>query len=388
MPSPLHAPSASSPSTLRRGSLCALLALLLGLVALPLAAQQEATFEDAVEVTEVLLDVQVTDEAGNVVVGLGPEDFRVSEDGDLVALDSVVFYSHRLLEAQPGGEAEANLGASLEARGSDLDRQPRDRYFILLFEDQRRKAGEAPGIVQRQLQAGKYSKDWVQQDLQPGDWVAVLSYDVKLRLHQDFTQDQELLEGAIDRAVRSAGGENWPSRIGDEGDRGIPSLAAHLPQGEALGDSTETIYEGLQELAKAAGSTPGRKNLLLFSLGFGRVDTFGGYQPDARYTEPTIRHLNDSNIATYAIDLSLPNVRHTMAGSLNHFANATGGEYLFNHSTFRTALSRVSKANNGYYLLSYQSRHPADKSGYQEVEVEATNPEFEITARDGYLFGD
>ena len=35
------------------------------------------SFGEQVEVTEVLLDAQVTDKQGNVIVGLGPGDFKV-----------------------------------------------------------------------------------------------------------------------------------------------------------------------------------------------------------------------------------------------------------------------------------------------------------------------
>ena len=50
--------------------------------------------------TEVLLDVLVTDAAGNVVVGLGPRDFVVEEDGRRVDVASATFYgSAELLES-------------------------------------------------------------------------------------------------------------------------------------------------------------------------------------------------------------------------------------------------------------------------------------------------
>ena len=47
----------------------------------------------------------------------------------------------------------------------------------------------------------------------------------------------------------------------------------------------------------------GRKNLVLFSSGFGQVNSFGQYQPDPRYEEPMAQILNDANVAVYAVDL-------------------------------------------------------------------------------------
>ena len=56
--------------------LAALILILLS--AVPAVAQEgspAASFDDLVEVSEVLLDVLVTDKKGNVIVGLGPDDF-------------------------------------------------------------------------------------------------------------------------------------------------------------------------------------------------------------------------------------------------------------------------------------------------------------------------
>src|SRR5687768_16564996 len=79
-------------------------------------------FGEEVEVTEVVLDVLVTDRDGNVIVGLRPEDFVVEEGGRPVPLLDVSFYSNR-----PQLDAE---GRPVQAAGSE-------RYFVLFFHDQR-----------------------------------------------------------------------------------------------------------------------------------------------------------------------------------------------------------------------------------------------------------
>ena len=73
------------------------LALAAFVAAAPVAAQQQpaAGFEDLVEVTEVLLDVLATDRSGDVVTGLGKDDFVVTENGEPVAITGVSFYSTR-----------------------------------------------------------------------------------------------------------------------------------------------------------------------------------------------------------------------------------------------------------------------------------------------------
>ena len=73
---------------------------------------------------------------------------------------------------------------------------------------------------------------------------------------------------------------------------------------------------------------------------------------------------------------------------MNQLAVDTGGQYFFNFTNFMTPLEQVAEENSGYYLLSYQLEQPAGKSGFQEVEVKTTNPEFRVRAREGYEYGD
>ena len=346
-----------------------------------LAAQEgevslEAEFGGKVEVTEVLLDVLVNDRQGNVIIGLGKEDFVVEEGGEPIEIENLTFYSNRLLEA---GNAE------LAAVGVTPQDTPQDRFFVLFFDDQRRNAFESPRLLSRQLDAARQTKKWIRSELQPGDWVAVVSYDVKLKVHEDFTQDRRDLLAAVDRAMKGKDSGNWPSRI-KEGEG--PSLTRELPQGKLLRDRSKTIYDALQVLAKAGGEIQGRKNLLLFTIGFGDFNSFGQYQPDARYYPPTVQSLNDNNVAVYPVDLTPAGTRHTMEAAMNHLALDTGGRYFFNFTSFMTPLRQAAESTSGYYLLSYRARHPADTSGYQKVKVSARNPELKVRARAGYLYGE
>jgi len=342
--------------------------------------QPPPRFGEFIEVREVLLDALVTDPRGHVIVGLGKNDFVVRENGKPVALTGVTFYSNRRLLA--GSDVLAKQGLS-------IDQVPEDRYFILFWNDQKANSADAPVLLAQQVEGGRRAKEWVDREVLPNDWVAVVSYDVKLKVHQDFTHDHQLLTAAIDDAVKGKEAEtNWPSRIPSPASG--PSLLAGLPRGNDLRERTKTIYDGLQVLAHAAGAIPARKNLVLFSTGFGWISPgpFRQYQPDPRYYAPTVAALNTADVATYTLDLwPAGQTQHLMADALNQLATDTGGRYLFNFTNFLTALEQVSTENNGYYLLSYRSEHPAGSSGFQSVEVKAANPEFHVKARKGYSYG-
>lgn len=363
--------------TMRITALALLAICGLGRAAMAQEEKPQGQFEGEVTVNEVLLDVLVTDAKGNVIVGLDKSDFVVTENGKPVELTGVTFYSNRrLVESSP----------TLAKQGISVEQVPEDRYFILLFEDQKDTAQEAPRLLSQQMEAAKRARGWIESELLRNDWVAVASYDTRLKVQQDFTRDRKALIAAVGDALKGKDREgNYPSRI--DPSKG-PSLLAGLPKGDELRDRTPNLYEAMQELARAAGNVRGRKNLLLFTFGLpGRLDTFGQYVPDKRYFEPTVQALNANNVATYTLDLTPPGVEHTLSDSLNKLANDTGGRYFFNVTNFSTPLDQVAQENNGYYLLSYRSEQPAGKSGFQEVQVDITNPEFRVKARRGYEYG-
>lgn len=372
-----------------------LAAAFLAAVPVVAAAQAEQEFTGTVDVSEVLLDVVVTDRDGNVILGLQPEDFVVSDGDTTPKVRSATFYSNRAFLDSAG--LATRLGVS-------PDEVPVDRFFILFFDDPR---GLFPGLVSEQLDALRWARRWVHQELQPNDFVAVVSFDFKLKLHQDFTTDNEAILRALDSVGKGKDpGTNWPSRV--EAGTG-PSLAQNLPRGNDLKKSTTRIYSALQTLGEASGYIVGRKNLLMFSVGFGEPSDFsestgiltaqsrgasnwGTYRVDSRYYGNMMQSLNDSNVAVYTISL-LKNIRNEneaqgiLGNSLSLLADDTGGEYHANFLNFRDPLREVVRDNNGYYLLSYPVEHSIGEAGYREVTVTTRNPDFVVRARGGYLYG-
>jgi VWFA-related protein len=340
--------------------------------------EPQAQFKERLEVTEVLLDVVVTDSAGNVIIGLSPEDFLVKDGDQQIAVNTATFYSNRRFVES--GQVAQRLGVPPEE-------VPTDRFFILFFHDQR---FEDPELTDEVLDALRWARRWVETEVLANDFVAVLSYDHKLKVHQDFTTDRQLLLGALNSVGKGKDpGSVWPSRVAAESG---PSLRKNLPQGNELSRQTRRIYSGLEITAEAAGYIIGRKNLLLFSFGFGKLNDFGTYIPDERYYPETMQALNDNNVATYAISWfknlgeGAPG-QDVLENSLSLLADDTGGRYFFNFVNFRDPLRQIVEDNNGYYLLSYTAEHVVGEQGYQEVEVNTTNPEFMVRARKGYRYG-
>lgn len=358
------------------------LALLTVLALAPVAGAQQdeepaAQFEEELQVSEVLLDVIVTDQDGDVIVGLGPDDFIVEEDGERVDVESVTFYSSSRMEPE--------TARRMSDAGVEVDPVPEDRYFIVFFDDQRKhQADVRVNLVQEQMRAGRDAGEWVRNHLAPADWVAVVGYDRSLKVYTDFTRDRRRIVDAIQKASTGKRGlGNWPSRQKSAG----PSLLDDLPQGKALSRATPRIYSALRLVAEAAGDVRGRKNLMYFGIGFGRLNEFGQYQSDQRYYPDMMRALNDNNVAVYTLDVTPQGFSHPFEDALSELATDTGGRYFPFFTSFTTPLREAAQETGGYYLLSYRSRHPAQDQGFQKVSVDTKNPQFKVRARQGYEYG-
>lgn len=336
------------------------------LVSQPSLAQDElASFDEMVEVSEVMLDVLATDADGELVRGLGKDDFVVEEDGQEVIITAVDFYSTR-------------YGDTTERQ----DEIPWSRYFIAFFDDQRRFSRYGSLEIRQQIRASSHARRWVKEEMQPSDWMAVVRYDGKLKVYQDFSQDREALGDALGRAA--VGRKPSPQR---RSQTGLVSLLRNLPPSTPAGGK-ENIYQSIARLAEGSGFIVGRKNLLLFTLGFGVEDhTTRKVTPDERFYPHMEAMLNDHNVAVYPIDITPAGRGAKQRDFLQVLADDTGGFYDENFVGFLAPMKDVAEENSGYYLLSYQSPRPAGQVGYQRLEVKSPREGIEVRARRGYRYG-
>lgn len=375
----------------------ALLALAL-LAPLPAAAAQEppplpapptpaprepaGEFGEELEVSEVFVDVLALDRRGRVVPGLTAEDFVVREDGRPAEVTSATFYTTRYEDLGRAGAQPDREGA--EAAPAQV---PAARYFILFFHDQSGGVTNESALTRNRLEAARYARQWVRSGMQGSDWIAVARYDQSLSIHADFTQDQDRIEAAIEEAVVGKPPEAMrPSVRGRSVDAGGPSLFRGLPNSFRMGRAAERPYDAIRLVAEASGHVIGRKNLLLFSLGFGQQGS-AFRSPDSRYYPPMEEALNANNVAVYPIDLAGPSVDTPDTAFLSQLADDTGGELFKTFHSWAEPFRRISDQTTGYYLVTFRSRHPEGETGYQQIEVEAKPPGVQVRARQGYRYG-
>ena len=349
------------------GRRLALVALLMLVVVGPAVAQDADSrpeFGERIEVTEVALDVQVTDKQGNAVLGLGPDDFIITENGEPVEVLSAASYSSRYT--------------------ADKEQQPDSRFIIIVVHTPIGAEAERPGVVRERLQLGRDLAEWFEDGPGPSDWIAVASYRSSLKILQDFTQDRELLREAVEKA----GTGREPRRAIWNEDDGTPfALTADLPSGKQLIKDTTNIYHALGLLADASGRIIGRKVMVLFSPGFGEFNSGIALADfDERYYDKMLAKFSDNNVVVYPVDTTPVNIEHPQKAMLQRLAADTGGDFAPFVTRYGVRMDDIADSTVAYYLISYRVEHEPKDAGQRKVEVSTTNPDFKVVSRSGYTW--
>ncbi|MGH9458894.1 MAG: VWA domain-containing protein [Thermoanaerobaculia bacterium] len=345
-------------------------AFLLSLALVVPAAFAQEPFREKVDVDLVLVDVTVTDSRGNQILGLAKDDFIVREDGALQEIASVDYFTNRTL-----------LTAREEDAPFQVDRVRQERYFVLFFHEFADPTA-VPGYMGDLMRAKRAAIEFVQNELQPQDLVAIAGYDVRLKVYADFTTDPKILRRALnDMSGFSRGLRKVPEYAGEV------SILRNLDTREMMND-TGRIYDALRLLGDALRPIPARKVMALVSPGIGEPNEMIEQIVDNEemWYRPMIQSLNAANVSVHAMTLLRDVVHFAPEQTLSRIASETGGEYFKNFASFETPLDRIEEASSGYYLLTYRIRKPEGEHGYQKIDVSLRNPEFRIRAREGYAY--
>lgn len=348
-----------------------LLALLAGTAALAQQPQpQPGTFGEKIEVNVVLLDAVVTDNTGRQILGLGPDDFTVTENGVPQKIESVDYFTNRRNVSTP--ESKAPFKA---------ERTREERYFVLFFD----KPQEAI-LLNRLVHARGAAVNFVNKEMKPNDYVAVAGHDVRLEVYSDFTNDKKQLVRALDDAISFSRGLTAPPA----GMAGAPSILRNVNRERMMGHTGST-YEALEVLADAVRPIKARKDVVLFSAGILTPDQTvvkGMAINKSRFYDRAVYAMNSADVSLYPAQLvDIPNISPAFHQALEEMAADTNGHYFRFNPTFTGALRNVEEMTNGYYLISYRTEKPRGAAGFQKVQVQVKNPDFKVRAREGYSYG-
>lgn len=349
---------------------------LLAFAALPLIAQQPQpspqTFGEKLDVNLVQLDAVVTDRSGNQMLGLLKDDFIVHENGQVMPVDSLDYFTNRRLINSPESAAAFKV-----------ERVHDERYLIIFFDRITSDAGPQGEVIRARNDVARFLDERVRAE----DHVAVVGHDVRLKIYTDFTSDRARIRSALNDATSYGPGLRSKPAAGNG-----PSILRNIDIDRMI-NKTGTVFEALDLLGDALRPIHARKDVVLLSPGIVAPDeeVRGGLVVSrSRYYDPMIASLNSADVTLYPISLQTGgiNVPEYANQNLASMASDTNGKYYRLHTSYTTPLKLIERQTAGYYLISYYTKKRPGEHGFQKVSVELRNPEFRVSARRGYSYGD
>lgn len=393
--------------------------------------------DEVVRVTTnlVQVDAVVTDKNGKQVTGLHPADFEILEDGKP---QKITNFSYVSTASQPSSSPPSDAAANPPRNGPPLPTPPpsrgKVRRTIVMVVDDLGLSLPSMNLVKSAL------KQFVDEQMQPGDLVAIVRTGGGSGALQQLTSDKQQLQSNIDRLRWSC-----RNRVGMRAlESSDPVLGLKLGQCAPIPSIDETL-RALNYTVGGLKSLPGRKAMLFFtdsfevfknpssvaSNGTGKAtsdndDVDETVDKMVRATE-LVRHLvdesNKASTVIYALDArgvattsataSQPietsrivgnpvtdivsgnlldqrrnQVWQTQTGLL-YVAHETSGFAVLNNNDLGQGVGRITNDLQGYYLIGYRPSEltfpkQAGSAPYHKLTVRLLRPGLRIRSRKGF----
>lgn len=382
---------------------------------------QQTESDDVVRITTnlVQVDAVITDKNGKYVTDLKPEEVEIYEDG---RQQKITHFSYNVAESS---------GPSTEEKAATRDKnapivpptrlKPDDvRRTIAVVVDDLGLSFESTYYVRRAL------KKFVDEQMQPGDLVAIIRTSGGMGALQQFTADKRQLYAAIERVKFYASGRAGVSAFAPieppaPGERGAEIDAAN----EELNQFREDVYAvgtlgAVNYVVRGLRELPGRKSILLISDGFriySQFDPSRNYRTlhslqrlvdEAGRASVVIYTLNATGLQTLgfsaADDLSFRDQEHLEQALMNrritafetqegldYLARETGGIPIRNTNDLAGGIRRVLEDQKGYYLVGYRpedstfDRRLGRSAAFHRLSLKIKRPgKFNVRMRHGF----
>lgn len=365
----------------------------------------------------VQLDVVVTDDKGNQVTDLKPEDFEIFINGKKQDISnfSYIFSKIAAENAEAGRKNKKVEKYNVPPPPSKLKLEEVRRTYAIVVDDLSLSFPSIP-VVKDSI------RKFINEQMQPGDLVAIVRVGSGAGALQSFTSDKRQLLAAVDRIkynFNSRGGQGafQPIReinpLNKNADRGFEKKFEDI-RGENITNGTigaiKYVIAGLREL-------PGRKATMIFSEGFpenrdsgfllNRTDDvlkvladFANrssvviYTLDPRGLQiPEMLTAEDSpkNIFSSALDDERDDRVRAFSNSqqtLRYLAYATGGIPFVNNNDLVGGLRKAVDDQSGYYLIGYQPDSDSfdpKKLKFNEISVKVKRDDLKVRYRSGFF---
>ena len=384
--------------------------------------QTGVTFRTDVNVVE--LHAVVTDERGNLVRDLSPDDFEVFEDGTRQTPSVFSLVDLPIERPMTPSFAPQPFESDIRSTVRSFD----GRLYVVVLDDLH------TSTLRSQL-VRDAARRFLQQYVGINDLAAVVYTSGREDAAQELTGNRRLLLAAVDkflgRKLPSATAEKLAVHLREEGLRTGSSdgSTAQVGTGNLITDPYDAergfnARRAMEVVKNAAGWMTDihgrRKALILFSEGieYDIYDVFNNKSAtdvmhDAR---EAVAAAQRANVAIYAVDprgltqlgdesiqiASFPNNPQMREGSPTAFqrelllaqeslialAEETGGRAVVRTNDIPGALARIANENSTYYLLGYPTDGSRSPGKFRKVEVRVKRPGLQVRVRRGYAPAD
>ena len=359
----------------------------------PVPAKPQAPVEGNEQVVRITtnlvqVDATVTDRRGQQVTDLKPEDFEILEDGHPQQIKAFSYVAASAETVTPANTAREKVDKTAPPQPPEQLRPEQVRRSIALVVDDLGLSFESVYYVRNAI------KKFVDQQMKPGDLVAIIRTGAGVGALQQFTTDKQLLYAAIDRIKWNAYGRSGIRAFGNIGDdayytesrdsrRGIytstevdkkvgPEAREAADKGQ-FNDYKDQVFTvgtlgALNYVVRGLRDLPGRKSAVLLTDSLNLFNATGG---ENYRTLDALRRLvdlaNRSSVVFYTIDpRGLPTINDTVSNSLVGNSGADprigGGDVtstgLPGNKIMQDLMSRsleIEEAQNGMNYLANQT---------------------------------
>jgi VWFA-related protein len=360
-----------------------------------------------IDVNLVQVDAVVTDSRGRRVTDLPASSFELLQDGKPQVITNFSYVTSKPPATAAGAKAAAAKPAKGEPPPPPQELRPGDVHRALaLVVDDLGLAGENIPLVRNAI------RSFIDDQMRPGDMVAIIRTGAGMGALQQFTTDKRLLYAALERVKygRSRVGVTSFAPLGS-GVRGTVNIDHLREDTLAIGTlgALRFVVNGMRDF-------PGRKSVILFTENIRLIFQGTTDQMVAQAVQQLSDAANRASVVIHAIDpRGMPDYQVNAADDTSHvsrrrlsrvpaqreqevmhteegmfaLAEETGGLFLHDTNDLPGAVRKAADDGDGYYLIGY---HPDaatfDNSGqpkFHRVEVKVKGNGLHVRSRDGFF---
>lgn len=342
--------------------------------------EPQEIFFDEVTVDEVSVVVRITDRRGEPILGLTANDLDVRVGGQSVPVDDLQWHSSKASTFSPAFSPE-DKGESERGRASLslAQKTPSDTASIRMRGDALPGPGdgfnENGKLLVLFIQIGHhqvvtFDESWVTghlkalpsmkrllRSLPDTDRVAVVSYDARFKLWQDFSRDREATAEALWNAIGFGTPDIERSTEG-------PSLFDTFDFEAA--ENTSSPEEALLVLGEALEAWREPKEILFLGWGLGRL--VGGTVSMPPVYLDALQSLQKAQATVHVLNV-VQMGGNALSSGLISVAEATGGTYGHTFDFGRRKIERLARVIGGYYMLTLDPSDFPGVAGRLEVRT-------------------